>query len=193
MNFSVCHSIPTSTSYNGIPLEYCAEETDNIKRRALFALLTTDLKTSSLSSNFNSGICGGRDTSIDPVDFQHWALLVHLEQGNLYLLYEASKDEATGKLRAYRADVSRELFETARKTGYGETSPQELLGKAKCLRSNEYQLLTNNCQTWLKEFLHQICSYMVLKLSILLQEMDPYSSHDPVSDFPSDVFLNKVK
>ena len=83
------------------------KKTDNIKRRALFALLITDLKTSSLSSNFNSGISGGRDTSIDPVDFQHWALLVHMEQGKLYLLYEASKDEATGKLRAYRADVSR--------------------------------------------------------------------------------------
>ena len=30
-----------------------------------------------------------------------------MEQGKLYLLYDASKDEATGKLRAYRADVSR--------------------------------------------------------------------------------------
>ena len=158
-------------------------------------MLTTDLKTSSLSSNFNSGISGGLNTCIDPVDFQHWALLAHLEQGNLYLLYEVSQDEATGKLRAYRADVSRELFETARKIGYYETSPQELLGKAKCLRSNdtEYQLLTNNCQTWLKEFLHEICPYMLLKLSVLLQEMDPYSSHDPVSDFSSDAFLNKVK
>ena len=101
----------SSIIYNGIPLEYCAEETDNIRRRALFALLTTDLKTSTLSSNFNSGICGGRDTSIDPVDFQHWALLVHLEQGNLYLLFKASKDEATGKLEPteliYRASYSK--------------------------------------------------------------------------------------
>ncbi len=150
MNLSFYHSIPTSTSYNGIPLEYCTEETDNIKRRALFALLTTDLKTSSLSSNFNSGISGRLNTCIDAVDFQHWALLAHLEQGNLYLLYEVSQDEATGKLRAYRADVSRELFETARKIGYCETSPREFLEKAKGLRSNdtEYQLLTNNCQTF---------------------------------------------
>ena len=92
---------------------------------------------------------------------QHWSLVVHFPRGDKTYLFEADKDEVTGRLEASRTEnVDKKVFENAMYMYCGafQTSPRELLDKAKKVSSNgtPYDLTTNNCQTWLEEFLKLI-------------------------------------
>jgi hypothetical protein len=132
-----------------VKLQECEEECDEKIREAKFAFRTTDLGSWNSSSPSRQGECTDRD----PWTIQHWALVVHFPRGNKTYLFEAWKDEKTGLLQAGRAEgVDYEVFEKATYFGSIETCPRELLEKAQQVSTGEYRAISNNCQTWLKEF-----------------------------------------
>ena len=113
----------------------------------MFAFRTTDL--------------GSNDQSSAVIkELKHWSLVVHFPRGKKTYLFEAGKDEGTGLLEATRTE-NVNYFVFSSRADYFETlhtCPRELLEKAKQVKSNgtPYNLTTNNCQTWLKEFLQLI-------------------------------------
>ena len=141
----------------------CPEECDEMIREANFALRTTDLGSwTSFISSGSSGAADGSTTNTTVFKrLQHWSLVVHFPRGDKTYLFEAGKDEDTGLLEASRTkNVDTQVFDNAMYLYFGtlDTSPLELLEKAKKVSSNgtPYDLTTNNCQTWLEEFLKLI-------------------------------------
>jgi hypothetical protein len=129
-----------------VPLPECEEEFDMTIRQAKFALRFTDL-----------GSAVGINADSDPKIFQHWALVVHFPRGKKTYLFEAWKNESNGLLQPTRAEgVDYQVFANATYIGTTQTSPDELLEKAKQVSTGEYNILFNNCQTWLKEFVRLI-------------------------------------
>lgn len=121
-------------------------------REAKLALRFTDISS--------GGDC---TTDSNPKMFQHWALVVHFPRGKKTYLFEAWKNESNGLLQPTRAEgVGYQVFENATYIATTETSPKELLRKARQVSTGEYNILFNNCQTWLKEFVRLIS----LELSI---------------------------
>ena len=129
-------------------MQDCPEEFDQTKREAMFAFRTTDL--------------GSNDQSSAVIkELKHWSLVVHFPRGKKTYLFEAGQDKNTGLLQATRTEnVDTNVFDNAMYMHCGplDTCPRELLDKAKKVSSNgtPYNLTTNNCQTWLKEFLQLI-------------------------------------
>ncbi len=141
-----------------VPLQECEEEFDTTKREAKFAIRFTDL------GSWTSSSAGGNNTDTDPKLMQHWASVVHFSRGKKTYLFEAGKDE-NGLLLAYRAEgVAYQLFENATYFATIETSPHELLMKAKQVPTGHYDVLVNNCQTWLKYFLRLVSSKLIESL-----------------------------
>jgi hypothetical protein len=118
-----------------VKLEDCEEECDCTKREAKFAFRSSD----SLPGN-------------SPTSVQHWTLVIHFPRGKKTYLFQANC-----LLQASRAEIpfkDIQVFEKA--TYFGETSPNELLTKAKKVKTGNYNVLFNNWQTWIKEFLRLI-------------------------------------
>ncbi len=138
-----------------VKLQECEDECDFLIREAKFAFRSTDLGSWAASSPST----GGENTNRDPTPIQHWALVVHFDRGNKTYLFEAGKDE-NGLLQAVRAEIpfkDIQVFEKATYFGTIETCPSELLTKAKQVSTTKrfpfYNILNNNCQTWLEDFL----------------------------------------
>nr|CAH0107122.1 unnamed protein product [Daphnia galeata] len=141
----------------------CPEECDEKIREAEFAFRSTDL--GSWTSFISSGSSGAGDGSTTNTTvfkrLQHWSLVVHFPRGDKTYLFEAGQDKNTGLLQASRTEnVDKKVFENALYMYCGtlDTCPRELLELAKKVKSNgtPYDLTTNNCQTWLEEFLKLI-------------------------------------
>jgi hypothetical protein len=148
-------------------LEDCEEECDKETREAKFAFRSTDL-----GSWASSSPTGGSNTNSDPMEIQHWALVVHFPRGKKTYLFEAWLDENNGTLQPGRAEIlykDFQVFESATYFGTTMTSPCELLEKAKQVETGEYNTIINNCQTWMKKFVHLIDQ----KLLTLLYEKVP--------------------
>jgi hypothetical protein len=147
-----------------VKLQECEEECDEKIREAKFAFRSTDLGSWNSSSFYRGGI----NTDRHPKTLQHWALVVHFPRGKKTYLFEAGKDE-NGLLQAGRAEgVDYEIFEKAKYFGTIETCPSELLTKAKQVSTTKlfscYYVFRNNCQTWLREFLHLISPELLVEL-----------------------------
>lgn len=128
------------------------EECDCTKREAEFSFLTSDSLPGS---------------SPDPNSIQHWMLIVHFPRGKKTYLFQAR--EENGLLQAGRAEIPFKDLHAFKKTTYFgtvETSPNELLMKAKRVKTGNYNVLFNNWQTWLKKFLHLVSP----KLTIWLKD-----------------------
>ena len=143
----------------------CPEECDEMIREANFALRTTDLGswTSAIISDRSAAGNDRSNTTNSTIfkRFQHWSLVVHFPRGDKTYLFEAGQDKNTGLLQASRTEnVDKKVFENALYMYCGtlDTCPRELLELAKKVKSNgtPYDLTTNNCQTWLEEFLKLI-------------------------------------
>ena len=143
----------------------CPEECDEMIREANFALRTTNLGswTSAIISDRSAAGNDGSNTTNSSIfkRFQHWSLVVHFPRGDKTYLFEAGQVNVTGLLEASRTEnVDTQVFDNAMYLYFGtsDTSPLELLEKAKKVSSNgtPYDLTTNNCQTWLEEFLKLI-------------------------------------
>jgi hypothetical protein len=147
-----------------VNLRDCPEECDETIREAKFALRSTDLGSwTSFISSGSSGAADGSNTTNSTIfkRFQHWSLVVHFPGGDKTYLFEDGKDKDTGLLEASRTEnVDTQVFDNAMYLYFGTfpTSPRELLELAKQVKSNgtPYNLTTNNCQTWLKQFLQLI-------------------------------------
>nr|CAH0107116.1 unnamed protein product [Daphnia galeata] len=143
-----------------VNVQDCPEECDETTREAKFALRTTDL--SGWTNAMTSGSSAGRTTNSTILKrFQHWSLVVHFPRGDKTYLFEAGRDKVTGFLQASRTEnVDKKVFDNAKYMCFGplDTSPRQLLEIAKKVSSNgtQYDLTTNNCQTWLEEFLQLI-------------------------------------
>jgi hypothetical protein len=70
------------------------------------------------------------------------------------------------------------VFEKATYFGTVETSPNELLTKAKKVKTGNYNVLFNNWQTWIKEFLRLISPKLMtwLKEKVAAIEINQISS-----------------
>jgi hypothetical protein len=97
---NVISNTSTSPALKPTPLCDCEEEFDCTKREAKLAFRRVDLKSWNLSSMSGSG---DRETNIDPVNLQHWALVVHFEKGKKTFVFEAWKDPENSLLQAGRA------------------------------------------------------------------------------------------
>jgi hypothetical protein len=72
-----------------------------------------------------------------------------------------------GLLQSGRAEyVNKEVFEKATYFGTTETSPCELMAKAKQVTTGEYRILGNNCQTWVKDFLRLVSPELLTSLYV---------------------------
>jgi hypothetical protein len=149
------NSAPSLNDVDVVKLQECKEEFDNTPRETKFAFRSTDLCSWAASSPCT----GGENTNRDPTPIQHWALVVHFPRGEKTYLFEAGKDE-NGLLQAVRAEIpfkDFQVFEKATYFGTIETCPCELLEKAKQVSTTKrfpfYNILNNNCQTWLEDFL----------------------------------------
>jgi hypothetical protein len=74
------------------------------------------------------------------------------------------------------------VFEKATYFGTVETSPNELLTKAKKVKTGNYNVLFNNWQTWIKEFLRLISPKLMtwLKEKVAATESGPNISSSSV-------------
>jgi hypothetical protein len=128
---------------------------DNTRREAHFAFRTTDLSSWKQLAKASSSSTGESNTDSDPKPIQHWAVVIHFPGGDETYLYEAWKDENTGRLQPGRVrNLKKEIFDKAEFIGTAMTSPFELLEKAKQVPTGEkYSVLQNNCQTWLTKYL----------------------------------------
>jgi hypothetical protein len=125
-------------------LEEC-EDNDNMKREAKFAFRPPDLSKWNYSP--------------------HWTVVVHFPRGNRTYLYQAWGEE--GLFQPGRAEnVNKEVFEKATYFGTTETSPCELMAKAKQVTTGEYRILGNNCQTWVKDFLRLVSPELLTSLYV---------------------------
>jgi hypothetical protein len=134
-----------------VKLSDCEEEFDKEPREAKFAFRSTDL--SSWASSSAAGPTNNTDS--DPTTIQHWAVVVHFPRGKKTYLFEAWEDNK--KLQPGRAEIvfkEMEIFEKATYFGTAVTSPSDLLIKANQIPTGiKYDVLRNNCQTWIKDFL----------------------------------------
>jgi hypothetical protein len=134
------------TNFNFVELEEC-EEFDSTKREAKFA--------------FSKPV---------PESIQlHWTLFIHFPRGNKTYLFQAR--EENGLLQAYRATTisleETEMLERATYFGTVETSPNELLTKAKKVPTGKYHGSLNNWQTWMTRLLDRsILFYSILYIFI---------------------------
>ncbi|XP_046637495.1 uncharacterized protein LOC124315838 isoform X2 [Daphnia pulicaria] len=151
-----------------VKLEDCEEECDCTKREAKFAFRSSD----SLPGN-------------SPTSAQHWTLVIHFPRGKKTYLFQAK--EENGLLQASRAEIpfkDIQVFEKATYFGTVETSPNELLTKAKKVKTGNYNVLFNNWQTWIKEFLRLISPKLMtwLKEKVAATGSDPSISSSSVGN-----------
>jgi hypothetical protein len=143
---------------NVVKLEEREEEFDQTIREAKFAFRSTDLGSWKSYSERET------KTTCDPKIIQHWALVVHFPRGKNTYVFEAGREE-NGLLLAYRAEgVDYEIFAYATYFATIETSPHELLMKAKQVPTGNYDVLVNNCQTWLEDFLGRVSPELLIAL-----------------------------
>jgi hypothetical protein len=72
------------------------------------------------------------------------------------------------------------VFEKATYFGTVETSPYKLLTKAKKVKTGNYNVLFNNWQTWIKEFLRLISPKLMTWLKEKVAATDPSISSSSV-------------
>jgi hypothetical protein len=136
-----------------VNLEKCPEIFDTTPREAKLAIRATDLEC--WKSSFRPV---EEPSNTDPKAIQHWALVVYFPRGKIIHFFEAWDDE--GQLQAGRAIIAFEyidIFNKADYIGTAVTSPCQLLAIAKQVKTGKYSALgSNNCQTWLKEYLERI-------------------------------------
>ncbi len=133
------------------------EEFDNTIREARFAFRSTDLP-----SWIPSSVPAQVNTDTNPKIIQHWALVIHFPRGKFTYVFEAWKDK-DGFLQAGRTDgLDYKVFEEATYFGSLETSPYQLVEKAKVVpKGLSYHAIRNNCQTWLMCFLTSISTELL--------------------------------
>nr|CAH0107124.1 unnamed protein product [Daphnia galeata] len=126
-----------------VNVQDCPEECDEMIREANFALRTTDLGswTSAIISDRSAAGNDGSNTTNSTIfkRFQHWSLVVHFPRGDKTYLFEAGQVNVTGLLEASRTEnVDTQVFDNAMYLYFGtsDTSPLELLEKAKKVSSN---------------------------------------------------------
>ncbi|XP_046452617.1 uncharacterized protein LOC124200426 isoform X2 [Daphnia pulex] len=172
---STAHLLPSHSSakfYNVVKLGECVEEFDMTKREAKFAFRSTDL--GSWDSDFFASVSD--ITNSKPKTIQHWALVVHFPRGKKTYFFKARADN--GLLLAYRAEgVAYQVFEKATYIGTVETCPSELLEKAKQVPTGEYDVLLNNRQTWLKDFLLLISPELLVALHDKVPDTKTYLNY----------------
>ncbi len=157
---------------NVVKLEKCEEEFDNTQREAKFALRTRDL--SSLYSTPSCAECGSI-TNSDPTTIQHWAVVVHFPSKIKSKTYVFQAWGEEGLLQAFRAEnVNKEVFEKATYFDTVETTPRELLEKAKQVSTGRYDALSNNCQTWTREFLYLTSPKLLTSLNDKIPATETY-------------------
>jgi hypothetical protein len=133
-------------------LEEC-EDNDNMKREAKFAFRPPDLSKWNYSP--------------------HWTVVVHFPRGNRTYLYQAWGEE--GLFQPGRAEnVNKEVFEKATYFDTVETTPRELLEKAKQVSTGRYDALSNNCQTWTREFLYLTSPKLLTSLNDKIPATETY-------------------
>jgi hypothetical protein len=93
-----------------------------------------------------------------------WTLVIHFPRERKTYLFQTR--EENGLLQAYRAEIHQntEFFEKSTYFDTAETSPRELLEKAKQVETGEFNVLANT-KTWLKEFLDGISPKLSINLS----------------------------
>ena len=161
----------------------CPEEFDETIREAKFAFRTTDLGswTSLITSGSPAGDDAGNNGSTSTNStvlkrLQHWSLVVHFPRGDKTYIFEAGRDKVTGFLQALRTDnVDFNVFKNAMYMYFGtfHTSPRELLEMAQKVSSSNgmpYNLTTNNCQTWMEEFLQLISPVVFQSFQEMMQK-----------------------
>nr|CAH0107110.1 unnamed protein product [Daphnia galeata] len=151
-----------SVNVEVVKLNDCEEEFDKEPREAKFAFRSTDL--SSWASSSAAGPTNNTDS--DPTTIQHWAVVVHFPRGKKTYLFEAWEDNK--KLQPGRAEIAFkeiEIFEKATYFGTAVTSPSELLIKANQIPTGiRYDVLRNNCQTWIKDFVDSVSPDLLVLL-----------------------------
>ena len=164
-------------------MDKCHEEFDNTVREAHFGLLTCDLKSAKYSPRGNN--CPvlnkkeGKETDHDPIDLQHWALVVHFPRGVKTFLFEAGQNQDR-KLEPGRGEVDIELYNRSIGIGTCLTSPRQLLEIACSLPFNctEYSVLDNNCQVWAQHFIKRVSPTLAQQLKLILSDKRPGSVFD---------------
>ncbi len=129
-------------------------------REAKFAFRSCDLKGWIKSSSRQKEEV---ETNLDPVNIQHWVIVVHFPgRNNKTYIFEAGDHEE--KLEATRSvEIDETIFYECKYIGSHVTSPKKLVDIAKELRclGKTYRIgiwmgMENNCQTFVKEFLQKI-------------------------------------
>jgi hypothetical protein len=123
-------------------LRECEEEHDNATREAKFAFRCPYLHSA-----------------------PYWTLVIQFPgRGSRTYLFQAREEK--GLLQAFRAEIHGdvEVFQKSTYFGTVETSPKELLEKAKEVKTGEFNVLANK-KAWLKEFLELISPELSINLS----------------------------
>jgi hypothetical protein len=151
-----------------VKLQEIEDEFDKTPREAKFAIRSTVL------GSWDSSIITSTDSKHKMI--QHWALVVHFPRGKKTYFFKARADN--GLLLAYRAEgVAYQVFEKATYIGTAETCPSELLEKAKQVPTGEYDVLLNNRQTWLKDFLLLISPESLIALHGRVPDTETYLTY----------------
>jgi hypothetical protein len=127
-------------------LRECEKEHDNETREARFAFRCPILNST-----------------------PNWTLVIQFPNRNspsstkTYLFQAREENDL---LQAFRAEIhgNVEVFQKSTYFGTVETSPQEILEKAKQVETGEFNVLANK-KAWLKEFLDQISPELSINLS----------------------------
>jgi hypothetical protein len=123
-------------------LRECEEEHDNATREAKFAFRCPYLHSA-----------------------PYWTLVIQFPgRGSKTYLFHAR--EENGFLQAFQAKINgdNEIFQKSMFFGTAETSPNELLTKAKKVQTGQFNVLANK-KAWLKQFLDQISPELSIDLS----------------------------
>ena len=168
---------------NGHPIRVqdFALELDAVPRKMKVRLRTIDLAIFSAANQAQSKT---------PMAIRHWQIIFYFPPSpenqlpmETILLFEATREN--GQLVPYLTMTDYQTFAEGIDLGKVTTSPAELLQFAKssdCV-NGRYNLLTNNCQTWIKELIRRRFYSSVYQN--LLIETNPFT---PIRSFVSNVF-----
>ncbi len=94
----------------------------------------------------------------------YWTLVILFPDEKKTYLFHAR--EENGFLQAFQAKIhgDNEIFQKSTYFGTAETSPNELLEKAKQVKTGQFNVLANK-KAWLKQFLDQISPELSIDLS----------------------------
>lgn len=135
-------------------VEKCPESFDSVKRSAKVGFRHVDIPSSNTSAEQQRQ----HATSNDGVRIQHWALVFYFEDsqdGPTVHVFEANCNNEDQLEVGRGITPNLDVFRQSTYLGtIPETSPRDLLIKARSSKcEGSYDVVSNNCQTWLKKFL----------------------------------------